>query len=96
MTEFGTPLPAAERDALLERLAEGIARRGLEVPALFALEVHRPLAGTLAHGLIGLTPLLGPVLGAERLTAAARLLAEPGAIDDLMARLERREVGTAA
>ena len=62
--------------------------RGLQVPALFALELNRPLGNTLAHGLVGLTPLLGPVLGAEKLDVAARLLSEPDALDDLISRLE--------
>ena len=88
MTRLGTPLPAEEREAILSRLADGIRVRGLEVPALFALELNRPLGNTLAHGLVGLTPLLGPVLGAEKLDAAARLLAEPGAVDELISRLE--------
>ena len=88
MTLLGTPLPTEEREALLERLAEGIRARGLQVPALFALELNRPLGNTLAHGLVGLTPLLGPVLGAEKLDVAARLLAEPDAMDDLISRLE--------
>ena len=88
MSLLGTPLPDAERTAILERLVEGIRARGLQVPALFALELQRPLGNTLAHGLVGLTPLLGPVLGAEKLDVAARLLAEPAALDELISRLE--------
>ena len=88
MSLLGTPLPDAERTAILERLVEGIRARGLQVPALFALELQRPLGNTLAHGLVGLTPLLGPVLGAGKLDVAARLLAEPAALDELISRLE--------
>jgi hypothetical protein len=82
-----TPLPPAERDALLDSLADGLKKRGLATPALFALELHRPLGNTLAHGVLGLTPLLAPVLGVQRLQQAAALLAEPGSIDLLLERL---------
>ena len=88
MTRLGASLPAEVRAAILDRLADGIRARGLQIPALFALELNRPLGNTLAHGLVGLTPLLGPVLGAERLDTAARLLSEPGAMDELISRLE--------
>jgi hypothetical protein len=84
---LSTPLPEAERDALLDSLADGLKKRGLAVPALFVLELHRPLGNTLAHGVLGLTPLLAPVLGVQKMQQAAALLAEPGSIDLLLERL---------
>lgn len=82
-----TPLPPAERDALLESLVSGLKSRGLATPALFALELHRPLGNILAHGVLGLTPLLAPALGVARMQQAAALLADPLAIDELIERL---------
>ncbi|MGC4047922.1 MAG: hypothetical protein QM758_29355 [Armatimonas sp.] len=87
MSWLDTPLPPAERDSLLDTLANGLKQRGLAIPALFALELNRPLGNTLAHGLMGLTPLLAPVLGAARLQQASALLADPTAIDELIERL---------
>ncbi len=87
MSFLDTPLPPSERDALLDSLADGLKKRGLATPALFALELHRPLGNTLAHGILGLTPLLAPVLGVRRMQQAAALLAEPGSIDLLLERL---------
>jgi len=72
-------------------MADGLKKRGLAIPALFALELHRPLGNTLAHGLMGLTPLLGPVLGAARMQQAAELLADPTAVDALIERLNAPE-----
>lgn len=91
MSWLDSPLPADERDSLLDTLADGLKKRGLAVPALFALELHRPLGNTLAHGLMGLTPLLGPVLGAAKLQQASALLADPTAVDALIERLNATE-----
>ncbi|KAH0533846.1 hypothetical protein FGG08_007531 [Glutinoglossum americanum] len=91
MNWLDTPLPDDERESLLDTLADGLKKRGLAIPALFALELHRPLGNTLAHGLMGLTPLLGPVLGAARLEKAAALLADPTAVDALIERLNTEE-----
>ncbi len=87
MSFLDTPLPSSERDALLDALADGLKKRGLATPALFALELHRPLGNTFAHAILGLTPLLAPVLGVRRMQQAAALLAEPGSIDLLLERL---------
>lgn len=85
------PLPAEEREHLLDDLAGAVARRGLQTPAILALEMHRPLAFTLSQGLIAFGPLFGPLLGIERMQRAARLLGEPGAVDALIRRIEETE-----
>ena len=41
MTRLGASLPAEVRAAILDRLADGIRARGLQIPALFALELNR-------------------------------------------------------
>ncbi len=87
-TGWDEPLPAVERDALLGAAADAILRRGLAVPAVFALEMNRPLSFLASQSLIGLAPLLAPVLGIERMQRLARLLAEPGSVAELIRRLE--------
>jgi hypothetical protein len=82
------PLPKAERDALIEGVADAVARRGLQTPALFALEIHRPVTFVASQALIVLGPLVGPLVGLDRMQNAARLLREPGVIDELIARIE--------
>lgn len=94
------PLPPDEREALIGRIIDFIARRGLQTPALIALEMHRPLGFVAAHAIMVGTPLVAPLLGLERLQGFARLIREPGAIDELIARIEAsasaREAGSAA
>ena len=82
------PLSPAEREALMERVATEVARRGLETPTILFLEIHRPVAFLASQGMIVLGPMLGPLLGIERMQAVSRLLREPGAVDELITRIE--------
>ena len=84
----GEPLPPAERDELLQSVADSIRKRGLVTPAILALEIHRPLAWMAGQSLIALTPLFGPLLGADFLQKLSRLLSEEGNVDRLVERLE--------
>lgn len=84
------PLTPDERERILDAAAEAVVRRGLQTPALFALEMHRPFGFVASQGLIVLGPLLGPLVGIERLQNAARLLREPGAFDAIITRIEER------
>ncbi len=84
------PLAPEERETLLARIADAVTRRGLETPALLALEMHRPAAFLASQGLIVFGPLLGPLLGLERMQNVSRLLREPGAVDALIERIEEK------
>ena len=83
-----TPLSADERDGLLAPIVESIARRGLQTPALLLLEIHKPLAFVASQGIVAAVPLLGPLIGLERMQAVGRLLAQPGGLDELINRIE--------
>lgn len=91
MMQWDEPLPPDERERLLNEVAAAVAKRGLQTPALFALEMHRPLAFTLSQSLIVFGPLFAPLIGVERMERAARLLREEGAIDALIERIERTQ-----
>ena len=85
---WDAPLTGEEREALLARVAGEVVRRGLEVPVLLLLEIHRPAGFLLSQGLIVFGPLLGGLVGAEWASLAARFLQEPGTIDTLIRRIE--------
>jgi len=83
--------PADTEDAALLGIAEKIIKMRLQVPALFFLEIHKPLT-TLAHtGSLFLQPLLSPVFGAERIESLNNVLAERKNIDNLIRLIESRE-----
>jgi hypothetical protein len=86
---WDTPLPKADREKLLEDFAHAVAKRGLQTPVIFGLEMHRPLAFTASQSIVVLGPVLAPLLGIERLESVSRLLQEPGIIDRLIERIDQ-------
>ncbi|MDX1934341.1 MAG: hypothetical protein SFU56_17195 [Capsulimonadales bacterium] len=97
LERWNEPLPPDRRERLLRSVAEAIRRRGLETPAVLALELNRPFAFIASQALIPFAPLLAPLIGIDRLQEVGRLLAEPGVTDELIARIEsaRPETETA-
>lgn len=83
-------LPEEERDRILDRAARGVTERRLEVPAILALELHRPLAFLGSQALIVFTPLLAPAIGLENLQKVTRLLEDRDNIERLIERIEER------
>ena len=92
--DFQEPLPREERDALFTSTAQFVARRGLQTPAILALEMHKPLGNIAGHGLVLVAPLLGPLLGIDRMQKLARVLMEPDAIEELIRKIEETDIMT--
>lgn len=81
--------PAPDEPLDLDRLARGIAERGLAVPAVFFLELHRPLAHLASQlALLG-SPLLAAMLGLQRFEQLRAVLADPEQYEALVAGIER-------
>lgn len=70
-------LPAAAPALDLESYARWIVDRGLAVPAVFFLELHRPLAGLASHTMLAGGPLLDTMLGVDRCRELREALADP-------------------
>lgn len=86
------PLPPdlepEERDRMIDRLAEEVTRRRLEVPVILALELHRPLAFLGSQALAVFTPMLAPAFGVANLQKLYRLTEDPRNLDRLLERIE--------
>lgn len=79
---------ATEQFELLRRFADGIARRGLAVPAIFLLELHKPLTG-LGHLIAeAFDPLTRCLVGSERAAAVLKLLESRDNVEFVLDRLE--------
>lgn len=83
----GADGPVADGD--LERLAAAIAERGLAVPAVFFLELHRPLATLSSHLMVVGSPFLAALLGLERFERWRGVLADPRRYAGLLEGIER-------
>jgi hypothetical protein len=80
-----------EEDRLLDRVAEQVVRRGLVTPAVFFLEMNRPLGFLAGQATHLLTPFLAALFGLKTVQALAALLEEPGSVDRLLDRIEQLE-----
>ncbi len=88
VADFGEPLSPEERDELIESIAQNIHRRGLETPAILFLEMHKPLSFFASQTLIVTSPLIAPIVGFGRVSAASRLLECRDNVELLIRRLE--------
>jgi hypothetical protein len=75
---------AGQEELLIARLADWIARQGLVTPAVFLFETNKPFGFLGGQALWMLQPLLGPILGHDRIAAFAQLLADPASVDPLL------------
>lgn len=80
-----------DNEEFVGQVADVLCNHGLRQPALFGLEVSRPLSFVGGQVLWLFQPLLGLVLSRELIAQMARLLEEPAAVDALIAQLEARE-----
>jgi hypothetical protein len=79
---------ALESEALLDQLAAAVVQRRLETPAVFFLELNRPLAFLAGQAAHVLTPFFAPLVGISKMREVSRLLDNPRSIDRLLERIE--------
>lgn len=84
-------LSEEERDAILERIAQGIVRRGIAAPAVLFLEMNKPLSFVASQSLIVLTPFLAPFVGIDNVYRYSRLLEQRENVERLIERIEQLE-----
>ena len=86
-TEESAPRWTPEDEALLDRLAAEVARRGLQAPALLFLESVKPLNFVGSQALVFLQPLAGAVFSAAEWKRAAAVLERREALPRLLERI---------
>jgi hypothetical protein len=82
-------IPDDEAAGLLERLADGIVRRRMTAPAVFALEMAKPLNFVGSQVMIALSPLVTPFLSRDDVRKVALLLERDAHLESLLQRIER-------
>lgn len=81
-------LTPEETEALVEKAAQEIHRRGLITPAIMTLEMHKPLAGFIGHASIAAAPFLMPFVGFDFFNNYSRLLSRRENVEKLLRALE--------
>ncbi|MCW5937994.1 MAG: hypothetical protein KIT11_11885 [Fimbriimonadaceae bacterium] len=85
-------LTREETDRLIEKVADEVAKRGMEVPAVFFLEMHKPVMGIAAQGTIAFSPFLVPFLGFDAINDYSRLMRNRAALERLISRIEEKKL----
>lgn len=88
-TEQGLP---AEDLAFIERISKRIYDTGFITPAIFALEMVKPLALLGSHTMIFFGPIISAFIKADGYYKAAELSEEPSNVELLISRLEQLEI----
>ncbi len=81
--------PPRLEDVDLDRIAQALHQRGLNVPALLLLQAARPLTVIASQLLLIAAPLLSLAIPPERLATTTDLLDDPQHVDALISRLAR-------
>ncbi len=85
-----------ETDNLIEKAAEQIMKRKMEVPAILVLEMHKPLAFVTSQASIALAPFIVPFVGYDNAQNYSRLLTKRENVEKLIQRLESNAAVPAA
>ena len=82
----------SERDIIfIRRVATRIHRAGLVTPAVFFLEITKPLALIGSHVMIFFGPIINAFINAEGYYKAAELFEEPANVELLIREIEKLE-----
>ena len=84
--------PGLDSDDIVGQIADAICDHGLRLPALVGLEAGRPLSLIGGQVLWLLQPVLGLVISREMVGRVAKMLEEPAAVEELIGKLEAREI----
>lgn len=86
--DWDAPLTNEERNELIETVAEQVRKRGMTVPAVFFLEMHKPLGYIAGQTLIFGSGFLAPLVGPQNLQKWAKLIENPDDVERLIRRIE--------
>jgi hypothetical protein len=89
MRSFGTePISPEQEEALLRPIISYVAARRLEVPAVFLLELTKPLSFIASQAVVLASPVLGAILGLPTAEALYLVLADRARVEKLIQSLE--------
>ncbi len=88
MRSWDSEVTPEERDRLIDKIASGVVKRGLETPAILFLEMHKPLSFIASQGMVVSSPLIAPFVGFDNVQIATRLMENRENVELLIQRIE--------
>jgi hypothetical protein len=82
----------AQTEQAIDRLADEIVRRGLQTPAIFVLEAHKPLHYIGSMAMVGVAPFIVPFVGFDNVNNWSQIMAKRENIEMLIDRIESKSV----
>ena len=83
--------PMKRKKKALDKLCQGIIRRGLTTPAIIGVEMGRPLNFVGSQTMHFFTPLISAFVPTESWTSVAEFLEHRGSVDWIRNRIEELE-----
>lgn len=80
-----------QNTAILSRISEEVVRRRMSSPAVFVLEMYKPLIGLFREGVTVAAPLLYPLVGGKFYNAACEVLKSSDEVEKLIVAIEEQE-----
>lgn len=77
-----------ERAELINRCASKVVRMKMQAPAIFALELYKPLSGLLFNIALIASPALVAIFGIQEAQSVAKLLQSADSIELLIQQIE--------
>lgn len=84
----GPAKPSEQEAALIDRLARAVARRGMETPAIVALECSQNLNFLASQALVFFAPILQLIFNRTEYETVIRFLERRGSIEYITRRIE--------
>lgn len=89
MFDLWTEEPSEEEvEEVIAKVADKIKKRRLEVPAVIALEMHKPLAYVGSHAALGMSPFLVPLFGFDAVNTYSRVFSKRENVERLLRKIE--------
>lgn len=92
MNDWYEELGAEERDRVIDTIAQAVAKRGMETPAILFLEMHKPVSFFASQGLVITSPFVAPLIGIDNVRLASRLFEKRENVELLIQRIEELAV----
>ena len=86
--DWDAPLSNEDRDDIIDKIAAEVTKRGMTVPAVLFLEMHKPLGFLAGQSLIVGAGFIAPLVGPKNLQHWAKLIENPDDVERLIRRIE--------